>query len=204
MQSEGKKKKGHVVPLQQNPKGTPCRNGGVGIHQVSGGVHLDVGVLQLPHQVSTHGIYQLVHGGGCGRRCKKTTRGKPEAEFPPQNCGSSFPLKTRVPRGAAQVNVNYLGGAVQGCCVGHYILHCKGPRLVGRPLHLVVGDRHGLALRQGVGSSIRARTTRREARRESAGTWSNKVLKKSVREGNSGKGVNSCEIHTDFVTIHTI
>ena len=50
--------------------------------------------------------------------------------------------------------MNYLGGGVEGCCPGHYILHSKGPGLVGHLLHLVVGDRHGLVLRQGVGSSI--------------------------------------------------
>ena len=34
---------------------------GGGIHKVSGGVHLDVGVLRLPHRVSTHGIEQFVN-----------------------------------------------------------------------------------------------------------------------------------------------
>ena len=52
--------------LQPNPEGTPCRNGGGGVHQVSGGVHMDVGVLGLPHRVWKHGIQQLVHGGGSG------------------------------------------------------------------------------------------------------------------------------------------
>ena len=28
---EGKKKNGQVVPLQQDPEGTPCRNGGGGV-----------------------------------------------------------------------------------------------------------------------------------------------------------------------------
>ena len=45
--------------------------GGGGMHQVTGGVHLDVGILMLAHRVSTHLIQQLVHGGGLGRRCKK-------------------------------------------------------------------------------------------------------------------------------------
>ena len=44
--------------------------GGGGMHQVSRGVDLDVGVLGLPNWVSTHLIQQLVHGGGEGG-CKK-------------------------------------------------------------------------------------------------------------------------------------
>ena len=37
--------------------------GGGGMHEVSGGVHLDVGVLRLPHKVSAHGIEELVNTG---------------------------------------------------------------------------------------------------------------------------------------------
>ena len=37
--------------------------GGGGMHEVSGGVHLDVGVLRLPHRVSAHGIEELVKAG---------------------------------------------------------------------------------------------------------------------------------------------
>ena len=57
--------------------------GGGGMHQVSGGVQPDVGVLGLPHPVSTHCIQQLVHGGGLGEKVQKTNAGNPEAEFPP-------------------------------------------------------------------------------------------------------------------------
>ena len=34
-----------------------------GMDEVSGGVHLDVGVLRLPHRVSAHGIEELVNTG---------------------------------------------------------------------------------------------------------------------------------------------
>ena len=52
------------MQLQQDPAGTPCRSGGGGgMDEVSGGVHLDVGVLRLPHRVSAHGIEELVHTG---------------------------------------------------------------------------------------------------------------------------------------------
>ena len=34
-----------------------------GMHEVSGGVHLDVGVFRLPHKVSAHGIEELVNTG---------------------------------------------------------------------------------------------------------------------------------------------
>ena len=56
--------------------------------------------------------------------------------------------------GAAQINVNDLGGGVQRCCPGHYFFHCERPGVVRRLLHLVMGDWEGLILRQGVGSSI--------------------------------------------------
>ena len=48
----------------------PFRNGG-GMHQVSGGVDLDVGVLGLPHRVGSHPLQQLVHGGGGGKKVQK-------------------------------------------------------------------------------------------------------------------------------------
>ena len=57
------KRGGLPVHLQQDPAGTPCRSGGGGMDEVSGGVHLDVGVLRLPHRVSAHGIEELVNTG---------------------------------------------------------------------------------------------------------------------------------------------
>ena len=92
------------------------------MHQVSGGVHLDVGILRLSHRVSTHLIQQLVHGGGLGEKVPKTKGGNPEAEFPPQPCGPGLPPHVKIARRAAQVKVNYLGGGVEGCCPSHYIL----------------------------------------------------------------------------------
>ena len=51
------------------------QRGGGGIHKVSGGVHLDVGVLRIPHRVSTHGIEQLVNGGGLRGQMQKLREG---------------------------------------------------------------------------------------------------------------------------------
>ena len=34
------------------------------VDEVSGGVHLDVGVLRLPHRVSPHRVEELVNTGG--------------------------------------------------------------------------------------------------------------------------------------------
>ena len=142
-------------PCSKLLKAQQVAMGGGGVmHEVSGGVYLDVRVLGLPHRVSTHGIQQLVHGGGLGETVQKTDRGNPEAKFPPQIRGRSLPPKIRVARGAVQINVNNLGGGVQGCSPGHYILRCKRPGLVGHLLHLVMGDWQGLILRQGVGSSM--------------------------------------------------
>ena len=37
---------------------------GGGVDEVSGGVHLHVGVLRLPHRVSPHRVEELVNTGG--------------------------------------------------------------------------------------------------------------------------------------------
>ena len=37
---------------------------GGGVDEVSGGVHLDVGVLRLPHKVIPHRVEELVNTGG--------------------------------------------------------------------------------------------------------------------------------------------
>ena len=68
-------------------------------HKVSGGIHLDVGVLGLPYRVSTHGIEQLVNGGGLRGRMQKIKGGELGAEFPPQMCGPGLPAKKRVREG---------------------------------------------------------------------------------------------------------
>ena len=86
-------------------------------------VHLDVGILRLSHRIRMHGIQQLVHGGGLGEKVQKMKGGNPEAEFSPQICGPGLPRHVRVARQAAQINVNYLGGMVEGCYPGHYILY---------------------------------------------------------------------------------
>ena len=53
------------------------------------------------------------------------------------------------------MNVNNLGGGVQGCCLGHYVSHCERPGVVRRLLHLVMGDWESLIRRHDVGSNIR-------------------------------------------------
>ena len=58
---------------------------GGGIHKVSGGVHLDVGVLRLPHRVSAHGIEGWVKGGTLRGQMQKFKTGELAAEFPPQS-----------------------------------------------------------------------------------------------------------------------
>ena len=87
---------------------------------------------------------------------QKLKRGEVGREFPPQRCGPGLPPKIGGADGAAQVDVNDLGGGVKGCCPSRNIVHPQCPRQVGRRLQLVVGDGEGLVLRQGVGSKIRA------------------------------------------------
>ena len=72
-----------------------------GIHKVSGGIQLDVGVLRLPHRVSTHGTEQLVNGGRLRGQMQKLKRGELAVELPPQSCGPGLPPKIGVAVGAA-------------------------------------------------------------------------------------------------------
>ena len=76
------------------------------------------------------------------------------AEFPPQSCGPRLSPEIGVAGGAAQVDVNHIGGGVEGCCPAHNIVHPECPRLVGCLLQLVVGDGEGLIVGEGVGSGI--------------------------------------------------
>ena len=73
--------------------------GGGGMHEVSGGVHLDVGVLRLPHRVSAHGIQELVKAGRLRGQMHKFKGGKLAARFPPHRCGRAPPPKEGVAGG---------------------------------------------------------------------------------------------------------
>ena len=179
--------------------------GGGGIHKVSGAVHMDVGVLGLLHRVSTHGIEHLVNGGGLRGQMQKLKRGQLRAEFPPQSCGPGLPPKIGVAGGAAQVNVNDLEAGVEGCFPAHNIVHPQCPRLVGGLLQLVVGDKEGLVLHQGVGSRIGAGLQECELRQCLLGHGQKKRQRKALRavrrrnSGNWGKFVpNSYEFRATF------
>ena len=73
--------------------------GGGGRHEVSGGVHLDVGVLRLPHRFSAHGIEELVKGGRLRGQMQNFKGGELAAQFPPQRCGPGPPPKEGVAGG---------------------------------------------------------------------------------------------------------
>ena len=60
---KGKNEWSGGAPATRSCRHTMSQWGGVYTRLVCG-VHLDVGVLGLPHQVSTHGIEHLVNGGG--------------------------------------------------------------------------------------------------------------------------------------------
>ena len=130
---------------------------GGGMDEVSGGVHLDVGILRLPHRVSAHGIEELVNTGRERGHMQKFKGEELAAQFPPQGCGPAPPPEVGVAGGAAHVDVDGLGGGVEGCCPGHNIIHPQCPRQVCRLLPLMVGDGEGFVVGEGVGCGVGAR-----------------------------------------------
>ena len=131
--------------------------GGGGMHEVSGGVHLDVGVLRLPHRVSAHGIEELVKAGKLSGQMQKLKGGELAVQFPPQRCGPAPPPKVGVAGGPAQVDVDHIGGGVEGCRPAHDIIHPQCPQLVCHLHQVMVGDREGLVVGEGVGCGVGAR-----------------------------------------------
>ena len=88
---------------------------------------------------------------------QKIKGGELAAQFPPQGCGASPPPEVGVAGGAAHVHVDDLGGGVEGCCPAHDVIHPQCPRSVRRLLQLMVGDREGLVVGEGVGCRVGAR-----------------------------------------------
>ena len=155
-QEKGKKEWSTGAPAARSCKHTMSEWGG-GIREVSGGGHLDLGVLRLPHRVGAHGIEELVKAGRLRGQMQKFKGGELAAQFSPQGCGPGLPPKVGVAGGAPQVDVDHIGGRVEGCCPAHNIIHPQCPRLVRRLLQLMVGDGEGLVVGKGVGSGVGAR-----------------------------------------------
>ena len=137
---------------------------------------------------------------GWGRRCKKRREGTRKQSPLHKFVDQAFPPHGRVARGAAQVNVNYFGGGVEGCCPGHYILHRKCPQLVGRLLHLVVGDEGGGGA--WYCARVSAATSGWDYREASWERVCWDMVKESVKElyerETVENGANSYEIRTNF------
>ena len=124
---------------------------------------------------------QLVNGGGLRGQMQKFEGGGLAAEFPPQSCGPGLPPKIGVAGGAAKVDVNDIGGGVEGCCSAHNIVHPQCPRLVGCLLQLVVGHREGLVVGEGVSSGIRAGLQGGELGQSLLGHGHKKMQRKALR-----------------------
>ena len=71
--------------------------------------------------------------------------------------GQAPPPEVGVAGGAAHVDINHIGGGVEGCCPAHNIIHPQCPRQVRRLLQFVVGDGEGLVVGEGVGCGVGAR-----------------------------------------------
>ena len=54
---------------------------------------------------------------------EKFEGGELAAQFPPQSCGPSPPPEVAVAGGAAQVDVDDIGGGVEGGCPAHDVIH---------------------------------------------------------------------------------
>ena len=61
-QEKGENEWSAGAPAARSCRHTTSQLGG-GMDEVSGGVHLDLGVLRLRHKVSAHGIEELVNAG---------------------------------------------------------------------------------------------------------------------------------------------
>ena len=83
--------------------------------------------------------------------------GELAAQFPPQGCGPSPPPEVAVAGGAAHVDVDDIGGGVEGGCPAHDVMNHQCPRLVRRRLQLIVGDGEGFVVGEGVGCGVGAR-----------------------------------------------
>ena len=183
---------------------------GGGMHEVSGGVHLDVGVPRLPHRVSAHGIEELVKAGRLRGQMHQFKGGELAAKFRPQRCGPAPPPKVGVAGGATQVDVDHIGGGVEGCCPAHNIIHPPCPRQVRRLLQLMVGDGEGFVGGEGVGCGVGARGQAGELGHGLLGHGQKKMRRKALRamrkrnRRNEGKFVrNSYEFRTNSYEIRT-
>ena len=88
---------------------------------------------------------------------QKFKGGELAAQFPPQRCSPGPPPEVGVAGGAAHVDVDDLGGGVEGCCLAHNIIHPQCPRQVRCLLQLMVGDGEGLVVGKGVGCGVGVR-----------------------------------------------
>ena len=139
---------------------------------------------------------------------EKFEGGELVAQFPPQGCGPSPPPEVAVAGGAAHIDVDDIGGAVEGGCPAHDVIHPKCLRLVRCLLQLMVGNGEGLVVGEGVGCGVGARGQAGELRHSLLGHCQKRMRRKALRavrkrnSGNEGKFVrNSYEFRTNFVRI---
>ena len=88
---------------------------------------------------------------------EKFEGGELAAQFPPHGCGPSPPPEVAVAGGAAHVHVDDIGGGVEGGCPAHDVIRPQCLRFVPGLLQLMVGNREGLVVAEGVGCGVGAR-----------------------------------------------
>ena len=90
---------------------------------------------------------------------EKSEGGDLAAQFPPQGRGPSPPPEVAVAGGGAHVDVDDIGGGVEGGCPAHDVIHPQLPRLVRCLLQLMVGNADR-GLGSGRGCQLRGRGAR--------------------------------------------
>ena len=134
----------------------------------------------------------------------KLKGGELAAHFPPQRCGPAPPPKVGVAGGATQVDVDHIGGGVEGCCPAHNIIQPQCPRQVRRLLPLMVRDGEGLVVGKGVGCGVGARGQAGELGLSLLGHGQKKMRREfeKMRKRNSGNEGKFVRISYEFCYVN--
>ena len=142
---------------QHDPAGTPYRSGGGVWTSLVVGYTWKWASLGFPTGLVLIELRSWSTLEGRGVRWTNLRVGSWRRSSLHRSCGPSPPLEVAVAGGAAHVNVDDIGGGVEGGCPAHDVIHPQCPRLVRCLLQLMVGNGEGLVVGEGVGCGVGAR-----------------------------------------------